>query len=99
MTTLLETIAERNPRGAGWRCCLCDQKLATIEHADEGLTGCEDFAFTGIVDRLYCSECADCGIYDKDGCDCCLDKAYEQTEELGDPVLTDAVRKVLGLDS
>jgi hypothetical protein len=100
MITLLKLITERNPRKAGWRCCLCDEKLSSIEHADEGLTGCEDFTFTGIVDRLYCSECADCEDMELDDyCDCCYAEVHEQVETLGDPVLIEATRKVLGLDS
>jgi len=98
--TLLEDIIRRNPRKAGWRCCLCDEKLSSIQHADEGLTGSEDFSFVGIIDRLYCSECAGCASMDADDfCDSCFDGAYHKVEALGDPVLIEATRRVLGFRS
>jgi hypothetical protein len=34
-----------------------------------------------------------------DYCDCCYAEVHEQVETLGDPVLIEATRKVLGLDS
>ncbi len=92
MITLLEHIINRNFRKAGYRCCLCNDKFSTIEHADEGLTGEENFTFAGIDDRLYCSDCAGCSEGKaSDTCDCCYSALHTKVHELADPVLAEAV--------
>jgi hypothetical protein len=92
--TLLTTILIRTP--GPWSCHCCGDQVLDPRHADEG-PDCDE---AGDRDRIYCASCAGCDTMTQahSYCDCCYAELDATVEALGDPVLIEATRKVLGFD-